>query len=378
MKSIIMHQIVSRNRGRIDRFSIVLWLMAFTLFWVSCKKAEPKWDAEILTPLLKSELTVSDLVQDSSLVTDSSNVLQFVYRQSLYNIAVDSLFQINDTVRARTFTIDSLSLYNATATYPITLGAICLQAGFIGAIIISQNGSSIAIPAIPSFNTPAFEIKADSLFTSMTLDQGKIDVGFKNDLPIDITDVKFELRNQSDNSLIVSGNFPLIKSKTAEKQTFLLDGKTLEGKLKAQLISFSSPGSNNVPVLIDTSNAIVAELKVYDLYPNTATAVWPEQNLVNQQQNFYLRGLNVQLKEAIIKSGKIRLRMFSTIQDSVKLTYTIPGGTKNGVPFEIYQVLPPAPPGGHRNIRMILISVGIMWILPDKIKIRSMPSLIPI
>lgn len=346
MKSIIMHQIVSRNRGRIDRFSLVLWLMAFTLFWVSCKKAEPKWDAEILTPLLKSELTVSDLVQDSSLVTDSSNVLQFVYRQSLYNIAVDSLFQINDTVRARTFTIDSLSLYNATATYPITLGAICLQAGFIGAIIISQNGSSIAIPAIPSFNTPAFEINADSLFTSMTLDQGKIDVGFKNDLPIDITDVKFELRNQSDNSLIVSGNFPLIKSKTAEKQTFLLDGKTLEGKLKAQLISFSSPGSNNVPVLIDTSNAIVAELKVYDLYPNTATAVWPEQNLVNQQQNFYLRGLNVQLKEAIIKSGKIRLRMFSTIQDSVKLTYTIPGGTKNGVPFEIYQVLPPAPPGG--------------------------------
>jgi len=111
-----MHQIVSRNRGRVDRFSLVLWLMAFTLFWVSCKKAEPKWDAEILTPLLKSELTVSDLVQDSSLVTDSSNVLQFVYRQSLYNIAVDSLFQINDTVRSRTFTINCLSLYNATAT----------------------------------------------------------------------------------------------------------------------------------------------------------------------------------------------------------------------------------------------------------------------
>lgn len=346
MKSVFMQNVISHYSGKAGGLPVMFLFNLLILLGVSCRKAEPKWDAEILTPLLKSELNVSDLVKDSSLLTDSNNVLQFVYRQSLYNIAVDSLFQINDTVRARTFTIDSLSLYNATATYPITLGAICLQAGFIGAIIISQNGSSIAIPAIPSFNTPAFEINADSLFTSMTLDQGKIDVGFKNELPIDITDVKFELRNQSDNALIVSGNFPLIKSKTSEKQTFLLDGKTLEGKLKAQLISFSSPGSNNVPVLIDTSNAIVAELKVYDLFPNTATAVWPEQNLVNQQQNFYLRGLNVQLKEAIIKSGKIRLRMFSTIQDSVKLTYTIPGGTKNGVPFEIYQVLPPAPPGG--------------------------------
>jgi hypothetical protein len=181
----------------------------------------------------------------------------------------------------------------------------------------------------------------------MNLEKGNMEIGFRNDLPVDIVDVKFELRNASDKTLLVNGTFPLIASGKVEKQVFSLDGKIVEGKLQAQLVSFSSPGSNGVPVLIDTSNSIITEIRVFNLQPITATAVWPAQNLVNQQQDFNIRGLGVFLKEALVKSGVIRFKMRSTIQDSVRFQYTLPAASKDGKTFAIQRVLPPAPPGGY-------------------------------
>lgn len=87
-----------------------------------------------------------------------------------------------------------------------------MQAGLLGFLIISQNGLEIAIPSIPSFSAPVVPISADSIFSTMTLATGQMDISFTNGLPIDITNVVFELRNRSTNELIVQGNFPLIAS----------------------------------------------------------------------------------------------------------------------------------------------------------------------
>lgn len=311
----------------------------------SCRKQNAEWESDWAVPLIKTEIHLTDLLPSDNLSNDTLGLHRIVYRTSLYNIAVDSLFVIPDTIRTRTFTIDSLSLYDATTIFPISLGEICRQAGILGLLIISNQGNTVPVGPIPAFNTPPFEISADTLFTSMTLEEGTMELGFKNELPIDITDVKFELKNRSDNSIIVSGTFPIIKSNESVKQEFSLAGKTVEGKLNAQIVSFASPGSNGVPVLIDTANAIVAELRVFNLRPFTATAIWPSQNLVNQKQDFNIRGLDVLLKEALVKSGVIRFRMKSSIPDSVRFMYTLPAAIKDGKSFEINTVLPPANPG---------------------------------
>ncbi len=324
--------------------SVVLFMLCFEF---ACRKSNSEWDVDWRLPLIKTSLGMSDFIREGKLEKDSNGLLTLVHRESIYNISVDSLFTIPDTIRSRTFAIDSLSLFDARTVFPITLGAICRQAGFIGTLIIAQNGTRVPIPSIPSFNTPVTDISADTLFTSMTLEKGNMEIGFRNNLPIDIVDVKFELRNASDKALLVSGTFPRIATGTYEKQIFPLDGKIVEGKLQAQLVSFSSPGSNGVPVLIDTSNSITTEIRVFNLQPITATAVWPAQNLVNQQQDFNIRGLGVFLKEALVKSGVIRFKMRSTIQDSVRFQYTLPAASKDGKTFAIERVLPPAPPGGY-------------------------------
>ncbi len=315
------------------------------LFVSSCKIQESSWETNILTPLVKTRLTLSSILDEKTSYADSSQWVHLVYKQSLYDLAIDSFFHFSDTSLKTTFKIDSLSLYSTSVNYPITLGTLARNAGPTGQLLLFLHGTTQLIPAIPAVSPGPVLINADTLFTSMTLNDGKLDLSLYNGLPIPIVDVKFELRNQQNNELLVSGEFPYIGVNATESHTYDLSGKTVEAKLIAQLISLASPGSNGVPVLIDTSNAIIANLKVYDLHPSTANAIWPAQDLINDAFYFKVEGLPVELKETKIQSGKAIIKLFSTIQDSIKFSYHLPSAVKNGVPLRVITVLPPAPPG---------------------------------
>jgi len=339
----------------------LILLLTCSLIIGSCKLQEPSWDTQLLTPLVKSSLTIHNLLDSDLYKTDSSHLVNLVFSKSLYDLSIDSLINFTDTSARKTFKIDSLSLYSTTVEYPITLGAIARNAGSTGQLILFLQGSTQVIPAIPSISSGAININADTLFTTMSLRDGKLDVRLFNGLPIDITDVKFELKNQQKGDVVVTGVFPLISVNSEVSQTFDLAGKTVEGKLIAQLISLSSPGSKGVPVLIDTANSIKATLKVYDLHPITATAIWPKQNLINSAYYFQLRNLPVELKETRIKSGKARIILYSTLQDSVRFSYSLPGAIKNGVPLKAYKVLDPAPPGGSSRFERDEDLSGYTW-----------------
>ncbi|MEP7196859.1 MAG: hypothetical protein ABI851_10080 [Saprospiraceae bacterium] len=311
------------------------------VFGTSCKKDNPTWDVGILTPLVKTSFSLKNLVNDSIYKLDSAQLIHFVFNRNLYNLSLDSFFSISDTTISKSFSIDSLKLYNINIRYPLSLGEIAKQSGSIGALIIALNGNKLAIPALGPLSVPKVEFNADTLFTSMTLDDGKIDISFNNNLPVDITNVNFILRNANNNATIVQGSFPLIKSNSTESQTFSLAGQTVESKISIEVTNFSSPGSQGVPVLIDTSSSIIANLKVYDLRPSKATAIWPAQNIIEQHLDFNLRRLEVFLKYAKIKNGTIYLKLSSTIDDTLHFEYKLPGATKNGMGFEIIKKLLP-------------------------------------
>jgi hypothetical protein len=331
---------------------IVLLLSALTLFIFSCKRDEEKtgWETNIVTPLLKSSLTIDDIISDTLLHSDCDDcLLKVVYENHLYKMSLDSLFDIPDTGVTKNYNLDSISLYTTTVSYPVSLGQICLNSGIIGAIIISQNGNTAAIPAIPPITSAPFVINVDTLFQTMTLITGFIDISIHNGLPIDITNLSFELKNTSNGAIIGTCTFPPIVAGTTETQQIDLSGKTVEGNMTAQILSMDSPGSNGVPVLIDTSNTLLATLSIHDLHPSTATAIFPAQNLVDKSQPFYFKFDSVELKEAKLKGGQVVLDLYSTLQDSVHFTYSLPSATLNGTPFIVTKTLEPAPVGGHSH-----------------------------
>lgn len=322
-------------------YNSILYILTIFIIFTSCQRDNPSWSVDLLAPIAKGKLKISDISPDSLYKPDSSGLAHLYFDRALYNLSVDSFFSISDTTVAKSFAIDSLRLYTLNIQYPLTLGAIARQSGPVGALILALHGSTFAIPAIGPLSVPPVDLNADTLFTSMTLDDGKIDVRFENNLPVDITDVRFALKNANNGLKLLEGNFPFIRANTAESQTFSLSGLTVQSKLTVEVSNFSSPGSGGKPVLVDTNNSIIAALRVYDLRPSKATAIWPAQNIIEQYLDFNLRRLNVKLKFAKIKSGKVYLKLLSTIDDTLHFYYSLPGAVKNGKGFEIRKDLAP-------------------------------------
>ncbi len=81
--------------------------LLFVLFVViiSCRKDSrgPFWDVDILAPLVKSSLTINDLIPDSLLQENPDNSFDLVYTTGLYSFSVDTLFKIPDTTLSNTY-----------------------------------------------------------------------------------------------------------------------------------------------------------------------------------------------------------------------------------------------------------------------------------
>jgi len=318
------------------------------LLFTSCRRDDEQasWEVGILAPLVRTSLGMGDLLTDTLLQSNPDSSLKLVYQSHLYNLSLDTLVTLTDTSIIKSYTLDSISLYDQSIVYPVTLGQICQGAGIIGAVIISQNGNTIAIPAIASISSAPYPIDADTLFQTMTLQTGFLDISIYNGLPIDITNLQLEIRNNSNSALVANANFPLISAGATEVQTISLAGITIEGSLTGQIISMASPGSNGTPVLIDTSNALLTTMTVYDLHPSSATAIFPSQNLVDKEKTVPFKFKTVELVEAHVKSGQAVIDLYSTLQDSVRFVYKLPSASIGGTQFEIQTTLPPAPPGG--------------------------------
>lgn len=314
----------------------------------SCRRDDERsqWDTEVITPLLKASLTINDLLNDTSITSNADSSLKLVYQNHLYDVALDSLFSIPDTGVRKIYNIDSISLLDQRITYPVTLGYVAHSAGAIGQAIIANQGATVAIPGFVFPATPDTTINADSLFQTLTLITGWIDISITNGFPIEINNLVFFLKDSITGVVLAQDTFPVIAVGATEIKTVDLAGKTINSKLTARILGMSTPGSLGVPVLIDTANALIADLRIHDLHPSYATAIFPTQNLVDKSQAFKFNLAPVQLKEAVVDGGQIVIDLFSTLQDSVHFTYKLPNATLNGVPFEITHTLPPAPPGG--------------------------------
>jgi hypothetical protein len=90
------------------KFLLLVFVFAFLY---SCKKDsdKPQWDVDILAPLVKSTLDIGNLISDTLLQSDTNHLLHFVYEKDLYELDLDSLVEIPDTV------------IKTTVSYPISI-----------------------------------------------------------------------------------------------------------------------------------------------------------------------------------------------------------------------------------------------------------------
>ncbi|MDQ3101070.1 MAG: hypothetical protein M3R08_06765, partial [Bacteroidota bacterium] len=74
-------------------------LIAGTLIALGgCQKQEPaRWDIDLLGPLVKTSLSINDLIPDSLLITDDNGYISLLYRDELFALRLDTVINYPDT-----------------------------------------------------------------------------------------------------------------------------------------------------------------------------------------------------------------------------------------------------------------------------------------
>lgn len=349
----LRHKMKQAKITRVPALFIFLIISA-----ISCNKGfDTGWETDLLTPILHGELTIDNLVPDSIKEVNEDNSVDLVFQNTIFDLSITDLVEVPDTTVSATINIDSVKIDDKNMSQTISLGQIAeaLQAdgNILGTIIILANGSNLAIDPISGLSSGEQIIDATSFFETATFEAGYLDIIIKNDLPIEITDITFQLKNTSDGALIVEDVYPSILPGSFVSETYDLAGKTVDGLLAAEITSFNSPGSGGAEVFIDTSDNVLLQLVAHDMELYEATAIFPAQNLVNtsSEVEYFMGEGGPEITEMTLKSGNVVINVVNTIEDSISITYSLPYATSStGEPVYFETVCPPAPPGGSITV----------------------------
>jgi len=98
-------------------------------------------------------------------------------------------------------------------------------------------------------------------------------------------------------------------------------------------------------VNIDYSDALISEIKIRDIELYEGIAIFPTQQIFDEDTVVSFQLDDVKLNRVLVSEGGVNVIGISTIQDTIKIQYKIPGATLDGQSFEFNFNLPPAPEG---------------------------------
>jgi len=329
-------------------------LLIFSVFFlfISCRKKSdsPLWNVDALAPLVQTSLTLDNIIKDTSsaITKNPDKSMSVVVRENVASVTADSLVTLKVNPYTKKVKLSTLVLNQQTVTRQITLGELtrALIATeeptnvFIGNLIRSNQGNNIFMfPAITNLNSPGLPLDIKQFFDDATFLDGDMEISIVNNLPVDITNLHFDVRNQSNGFLITDNTFTgIAKNGGTAMQTVDLSGKTVEGNLYLNLLDLDLGSGSNI--VVDTNKAITLDITIKNVSLSAATAIFPEQNIIDNTEKILLQGLGeIELYEAWIQSGNVKAIINSTLKSQFDVTYYIPSASKNSVPFEISRTI---------------------------------------
>ena len=244
---------------------------------------------------------------------------------------------------------------------------IARSAGYDGAIEFACLVFNCILPAtIPAQNGlsgPATPIDASALFQQADLISGFMDIEINNQLPTDLHNVTFQLKNLGafgNTNVVLLATIPFIPKYTTTDTSFSMAGATIESDMEGQLISMDV---DSIPAgtLIDTLNQFIEiKIKLREMKAQSATAVFPEQTVLNTIGNVkYYFPNNIKITQMSIESGDLLVSAVNTVQNPIEFIYALPTSKRFGVPVSVTTFLVAAPPGGSTTVDTVVALSGV-------------------
>lgn len=279
---------------------------------------------------------------DSVLQVDPNGLLQLVVSEKIASLKPGEIAPPFNEEFENTARLQSIALGRRVITNRISLGSIAQQMGLQGALLVAANGTNQVIPPINGVGPSNFNIDATDFFQSMTLRDGWLVLKVENNFPIDLTNLQYSLQNVNAGNFILQNTIASLPSGAVHYDSVhLVNNFLIEGNLVASLVNLDSPGSNGNTVLVDTSDAINLEVSLDQLDPVSATAVFPAQNLFDETAEAFIYPPSALITSVHVSEGDIFMDAYSTINDSINLSYILPGAiNQSGNILQFLRVIP--------------------------------------
>lgn len=321
------------------QLSAVVFLTMIVL--CSCRKEKFTSESNWITPILETELSLGDIVPDSLSRTYSDNSTDIVYETSYGVSSVSDIVQIPDTVEVSEVSLSSLTLDDRSFIDTLTLLEL-----YPASALFHNQTTTLPGQDIQTEEGTVVDV-TEEFFTTATFVSGFIDITIFNDLPVVAEVLEFELRNDDDKSVIVNGVFNNLQPNSSVSDSYSLADKKVNGILELIVKRVKTLDSDG-PVLVDVYKGIRTEISVRELKPKSATAIFPAQNLVDKKDEieYYFGG--AEFTQVKLKSGFIKLKVESTVEEAIVLDYSLPNSFKDGepgTPLSKTWTVPPAKKG---------------------------------
>ncbi len=329
----------------------LLILIVILLTFFSCKHEfeKPYWDVSLASPIAFSTIDLDDISTDSifSIDTLSDNSLTLVYQNEILDVSIDSNFQLNAISTTKNVKLETIVFPDQTIPHEINFGELIQSTG-LG--FLFPNDSLRIIPAISGAINDIVPIDANEYFEQMTLNQGFMDITISNNLASDLSNLVINLRNEGEATNLVEINLPYLASGDVFQTTESLANQIIYGDMEIEILNADMVGTGSTPVLIQYQDALATEIKIRDLILEQGIAIFPSQEIFNEDTVVAFDIGDVRLTRVLVDEGGVEVIGVSTVQDTLKIEYIIPSATKDGQEFKLNFNLPPAPVGESMTV----------------------------
>jgi archaellin len=305
--------------------------IAVLLIVYSCKHEieSPSWTVDVVAPIAKTELKLTDLLKDSDvdLDTNSNDELLLVYRLNPIDTNLNDLIADGDLGFTQTeiMSIPEFEIPDININFEASLGAI-IKGTTLENILI-QN-TTISISSAFNLSIPAKDFYMDPIpnFNELVIESANIKITIINNLPTGISGLWMNIENQNSNDLIIRipslNNIDLNMGDSIEI-TESITNKTFTNLLQLAVSEYDFlPNPNaNIDTSVGLKFAILIENIVVSRIEGVIETPIPLDSTNNET---YINIEGLKIKRAKIDSGSINITLNTLLEMPLQLNFYSP------------------------------------------------------
>jgi hypothetical protein len=334
-----------------------LLIFGLAILIYGCRREEKVWENNILAPIFEADMSLDDLLRDSILTSNNDNSYRLTYQYTTEIDSIGSYLTVPDTIDTVNVKLQSLILDNRELTDTFTLREMDPASGLIDGLTVPLD----AYDLVDAGGEQEIDV-SEAFFQTAKFIEGYLDITLHNDLPVYVDLMIFQLTNKNDGSIVVKDTFLDIPEFSSKTKTISLAGKQVNGVMIGKVLRVKTRASTG-PVLVDADKGVRIEMNIRDLKPEYATAIFPAQTLVTDTQEVTYRFGGPRITVMKARSGFVKMKIFSTIEEEIVIDYSFPFSGENGdftKPFSRQYRVPAATPGTTQKIEASFPLDGFM------------------